>query len=226
MKVVDSAGAVIVEPEQRASAAVIWLHGLGADGYDFLPIVQQLNLPATLSVRFVFPHAPVRSVTLNGGAPMRAWYDLSGLDRNAQQDETGLRASAKLVNALIDTQVAAGVARSSIVLAGFSQGGALALYVALRQRDALAGVMALSSYLPLEAQMPGELTAAGRATAVLMCHGKHDSVLTFELGLHARELLAGLGVSIAWHEYPMGHEVCAAEVRHISTWLSSRLGVL
>ena len=223
MKVIESAGAVTVEPERRASAAVIWLHGLGADGYDFVPVVPQLGLPSDLSVRFVFPHAPVRPVTLNGGAPMRAWYDLLGLDRSAQQDEAGLGASAKLVNALIDTQVAAGVARDSIVIAGFSQGGALALHVGLRQRNALAGIMALSTYLPLEAQLPGELTVAGRTTPVLMTHGKHDPVLAFELGRQAHQLLVGLGVTVAWHEYPMGHEVCAAEIQDISGWLGARL---
>jgi phospholipase/carboxylesterase len=223
MKVIESAAAVGVEPEAAATDAVIWLHGLGADGYDFLPIVPQLDLPATRSVRFVFPHAPVRPVTLNGGAPMRAWYDLLGLDRGTAQDERGLRASATLVGALIDAQVAAGVARQRIVLAGFSQGGALALHVGLRQSDALAGIMALSAYLPLEAQLPRELTPAGRGTALLMCHGSRDPVLAPDLGIHARDLLRSLGVTVDWHEYPMGHEVCPAEVRDIAGWLRARL---
>ena len=224
MKVVESASAVSVEPERPASAAVVWLHGLGADGYDFVPIVPQLNLPATLPVRFVFPHAPVRPVTLNGGAPMRAWYDLLGLDRSALQDEAGLRASAKLVDSLIGTQVAAGVARNRIVLAGFSQGGALALHAGLRQNAALAGIMALSAYLPQAAQLPRELTAAGRGTPILLCHGSHDPVLALALGVHARDLLVELGVAVDWHEYPMAHEVCPAQINDISAWLCARLG--
>lgn len=222
MKVLEAASAVTVEPEQRASTAVVWLHGLGADGYDFLPIVPQLKLPAALPVRFVFPHAPVRPVTLNGGAPMRAWYDLLGLDRDAQQDEAGLRASAQLVNGLIDTQVAAGVARERIVLAGFSQGGALALHVGLRQRKSLAGIMALSAYLPLAARLGQELTAAGRATPVMLCHGSHDPVLALALGVQACELLRSQGLEVSWHEYPMAHEVCAAQIEDIARWLAVR----
>ncbi len=222
MNVVETSSAVSVEPEGRASAAVVWLHGLGADGYDFLPIVSQLELPAELAVRFVFPHAPVRPVTLNGGAAMRAWYDLLGLDRAAQQDVAGLRASTQLMNGLIDTQVAAGVARERIVVAGFSQGGALALHVGLRQRNALGGIMALSAYLPLAAQLEQELTPAGHSTQVLMCHGSHDPVLALGMGSQACTQLRALGVSVSWHEYPMAHEVCAAEIQEISGWLRAR----
>jgi phospholipase/carboxylesterase len=155
---------------------------------------------------------------------MRAWYDLLGLDRSAQQDVAGLRASAQLVNGLIDTQVAAGVERERIVVAGFSQGGALALHVGLRQRHALGGIMALSAYLPLAAQLGQELTAAGRATPVLMCHGSHDPVLALDMGTQACALLRTLGVTVSWHEYPMAHEVCAAEIQEISGWLRARCG--
>ena len=222
-KVVESESAVVVEPGAPATAAVIWLHGLGADGYDFLPIVQELKLPPTGLTRFVFPHAAHRAVTLNGGMRMRAWYDIRGLDRDAAHDEPGIRAAAALVDGLIDAQVAAGVPRGRIVLAGFSQGGAIALHVGLRQREALAGIMALSTYLPLEVTAGRELTAAGRATSVLMCHGSHDPVLALAMGTHSRDLLRALGVSVAWHEYPMAHAVCPAEIQDISVWLRSRL---
>lgn len=222
MKLLESTAAVIVEPEAPANLAVIWLHGLGADGYDFVPIVPELDLSPALSVRFVFPHAPVRPVTLNGGAPMRAWFDLLGLDRSAAQDESGLRAAAALIGGCIDAQLAAGVARQRIVLAGFSQGGAVALHVGLRQREALAGIMALSAYLPLEAQLARELTPAGRATALLMCHGTRDAVLPLAMGAHARDLLRALGVAVDWHEYPMAHEVCAAQITDVARWLRAR----
>src|SRR5258707_2281503 len=223
MNLLESASAVIVEPVAPAKAAVIWLHGLGADGYDFVPIVPNLNLPARLSARFVFPHAPPRPVTLNGGMRMRAWYDLVGLGRTDAQDESGIRASAAIVDGLLDAQAAAGVPRARIVLAGFSQGGAVALHAGLRQDEALAGVMALSSYLPLSATAERELTAAGRATPILMCHGRNDPVLAYELGTHSRDLLRALGASLEWHEYPMAHEVCSAEIADISGWLRSRL---
>ena len=223
VKPIESAHSVILEPNMAANAAVIWLHGLGADGYDFVPIVPRLVLPPPLSVRFVFPHAPPRPVTLNGGMRMRAWYDLIGLGRTDVQDETGIRASALLLDGLIDAQVAAGVPRARLVLAGFSQGGAVALHTGLRHGEALAGIMALSTYLPLSTKAEQELTAAGRATPVLMCHGRHDPVLVFELGTHSRDLLRGQGVSVEWHEYPMAHEMCAAEIDDIAGWLRSRL---
>lgn len=223
MDVIESESAVVVEPGTPPTAAVIWLHGLGADGYDFVPIVPELKLPPKLSTRFVFPHAAPRPVTLNGGMRMRAWYDIRGLDRNAVHDEPGIRAAATLIDGLIDVQVTAGVPRRRIVLAGFSQGGAIALHAGLRQREALAGIMALSTYLPLEATAAGELTAAGRATPVLMCHGSHDPVLALEMGAHSRELLRALGVSVDWHEYPMAHAVCPAEIQDIAAWLRQRL---
>jgi phospholipase/carboxylesterase len=223
MDVIETESAVVVEPGAPATAAVIWLHGLGADGYDFVPIVPELKLPPKLSTRFVFPHAAPRPVTLNGGMRMRAWYDIRGLDRNAVHDVPGIRAAAALIDGLIDAQVTAGVPRRRIVLAGFSQGGAIALHLGLRQREALAGIMALSTYLPLEATAASELTAAGRATPVLMCHGSHDPVLAMEMGTHSRELLRALGVSVDWHEYPMAHAVCPAEIQDIAAWLRLRL---
>jgi phospholipase/carboxylesterase len=221
---VETAEAVTLEPDRAAAAAVIWLHGLGADGHDFVPIAPELGLSPTLAVRFIFPHATQRPVTLNGGMRMRAWFDLLGLNRTDAQDEAGIRASALQINALVDAQVAAGVARTRIVIAGFSQGGALALHVGLRQREALAGLMILSAYLPLEKSLAVELTPAGRATPVLMCHGRQDPVLSLNMGAHSRDLLQALGVAVQWHDYPMAHEVSRAEIGDISAWLTQRLG--
>lgn len=223
MKMVETAQAVTLEPDRTATAAVIWLHGLGADGHDFVPIVPELGLSPTFAVRFVFPHATQRPVTLNGGMRMRAWFDLLGLTRTDAQDEAGIRASALQINALIDAQVAAGVTRTRIVIAGFSQGGALALHVGLRQREGVAGLMILSAYLPLEKTLATELTAAGRATPVLMCHGRHDPILSLSMGVHSRDLLQALGVAVQWHDYPMAHEVSRAEISDISAWLAQRL---
>jgi phospholipase/carboxylesterase len=224
MKVVESKTEVVVEPEGRASAAVIWLHGLGADGHDFVPIVQELKLPPTAAVRFIFPHAEVRPVTVNGGMSMRAWYDIIGFNRMDAQDDAGVRASAARIGALIEVQVAAGVPRSRMVLAGFSQGGAIALHAGLRQREALAGIMALSTYLPLEATVAAEATPAGRATSVLMCHGRQDPVVIFDRGVQSRNALRSLGVLVDWHEYAMEHSVCPAEIEEIARWLAVRVG--
>jgi phospholipase/carboxylesterase len=223
MKVVESEAAVVVEPETPVNAAIVWLHGLGADGHDFLPIVPELKLPSTVAARFVFPHAEMRPVTINGGSTMRAWYDIVGFNRTDVQDETGIRASAARIDALIEAQVARGVPYGKIVLAGFSQGGAIALHLGLRRRQALAGVMALSTYLPLEATAAAESTPAGRATPILMCHGRQDPVVILERGVHSRNALRSLGVLVDWHEYGMGHEVCAAEISDISRWLGVRL---
>jgi phospholipase/carboxylesterase len=224
MKVLEAETEVVVEPEGRANAAVIWLHGLGADGHDFVPIVPELKLPPTAAVRFIFPHAEVRPVTVNGGRAMRAWYDIVGLNRMDAQDEAGIRAAAARIEALIDAQVAAGVPRGKIVLAGFSQGGAIAFHAGLRQREALAGIMALSTYLPLEKTVAAEMTPAGRGTSVLMCHGRQDPVVVFERGVQSRNALRNLGVLVDWHEYAMEHSVCPAEIAEIARWLTVRVG--
>jgi phospholipase/carboxylesterase len=223
MKIVETSAAVVLEPAAAATAAVIWLHGLGADGHDFVPIVPELGLAPTLSVRFIFPHAAQRPVTLNGGMRMRAWFDLLGLNRTDAQDEAGIRASALQIDALIEAQVTAGVARERIVIAGFSQGGALALHAGLRQQERVAGLMILSGYLPLEKTLTAELTPAGRATPVLMCHGRQDPVLSLTMGTHSRDLLQALGVAVEWHDYPMAHEVSRPEIHDISVWLAARL---
>ena len=223
MKVIESAEAVQLEPDGPANAAVIWLHGLGADGKDFVPLVPELKLPATIAARFVFPHAPVRPITINGGMRMRGWYDITSLTRSDQQDEAGIRASAAIAQTYIEREVAAGVPRHRIVLAGFSQGGAIALHAGLRQTEALAGILALSTYLPLHTSIFTELTAAGRATPILMCHGLYDNVLPLALGSTSRDGLRQLGCQVEWRDYPMQHQVCEEEIVEISTWLRARL---
>ncbi|HNR21904.1 MAG TPA: alpha/beta hydrolase-fold protein [Steroidobacteraceae bacterium] len=204
-------------------ASVIWLHGLGADGHDFVPIVPELRLPPTVAVRFCFPHAPVRPVTLNGGLPMRAWYDIRELSTEGRQDEAGTRASAARVDQLVQREIDRGVAPARIVIAGFSQGGAVALHAALRYPARLGGVMALSTYLPLHASLEREASAANRDLPILMCHGQYDPVLPIGLGEASRDALQRLGYPVEWKTYPMQHEVCRAEIDDISGWLAARL---
>jgi phospholipase/carboxylesterase len=204
-------------------ASVIWLHGLGADGHDFEPIVPELRLPASLSARFVFPHAPVRPVTINGGMAMRAWYDIYSLDRGGAVDEQGVRDSAEIANALIRRERERGIAASRTVLAGFSQGGAIALHAALRYPEPLAGLMALSTYLPLGSSLDAEVVdnaaAVNGSIPVFMAHGTFDPVLPMQMGVDSRDLLRDRGFEIEWHEYPMAHAVCAEEIAHIRQWL-------
>ena len=200
-------------------AAVIWLHGLGADGHDFEPVVPRLGLAADAGIRFVFPHAPVRPVTVNGGMPMRAWYDIAGIGPGYREDLEGLDRSAAAVRALVARESARGVPPGAIVLAGFSQGGAVALHTAVRHPAALAGVMALSTYLPGSGRLPREATAASRATPILMVHGRRDPVVPFELGEAARDALEAAGYRVEWHAFDMGHEVIPEELRLLGRWL-------
>ena len=208
-----------IETAPAPRASIIWLHGLGADGHDFVPIVPELELPKTLAVRFVFPHAPMRAVTINGGAVMRAWYDVVAAGGDRREVEAGVRESACRVEALIDRERSRGVADSSIVLAGFSQGGAMALHTGLRHAERLAGIMALSCFLPLADAVATEASAANRETPIFMAHGTHDPLIPLARGRHARDVLTGFGYRIAWHEYRMPHSVCAEEVTDISAWL-------
>jgi phospholipase/carboxylesterase len=208
-----------VEPRAPADAAVVWMHGLGADGHDFEALVPELRLPASPAIRFVFPHAPVRPVTINGGARMRAWYDIAGFDRRAPQDEAGIRASGEALGALVRRERERGVAADRIVIAGFSQGGAMALFVALRWPERLAGVMALSTYLPLGETLAGEAHPAGAAVPVLMAHGSFDPIVPLSLGEASRDRLRGLGYDVDWRSYPMPHSVCAQEVEDIREFL-------
>ena len=210
---------VVTAPKPRL--AVIWLHGLGADGHDFEPIVPELR--GAGAVRYVFPHAPQRSVTINGGYVMRAWYDILGFEPGAAEDAAGIRASAAAVTKLVDREIERGMPANRIVLAGFSQGGAIALQTALREPRALGGVLALSTYLPLAAALPTERSAANAAVPIFMAHGSVDPVLPLALAERSRRTLEGLGYSVDWRVYPMPHSVCAAEIEAIDEWLA-RLG--
>jgi phospholipase/carboxylesterase len=214
-----------VEHETAANPrwSVIWLHGLGADGHDFAPIVPELVAPGWPALRFVFPHAPVRPVTVNGGMAMRAWYDIKGLDIASQEDEAGIRASIAAVRALIAREQARGVAPGQIVLAGFSQGGAIALAGGLRLDESLAGIIALSTYLPLAGSLAAERSAANAAVPIFQAHGQADPVVPLALGSASRDALLALGYRVDWHVYPMGHAVCPQEIADLRAWLGSRL---
>ena len=210
---------VEVEPKVRAEASVVWLHGLGADGHDFESLVPELRLPPRPAIRFVFPHAPVRPVTINAGWRMRAWYDIAGLDRNAPQDAEGIRASAAEVRALLARERERGVAAERTVLAGFSQGGAIALFEGLRQPERLGGILALSSYLPLADTLAAEAHPANAAVAILMAHGTSDPTVPLALGESSRADLEARGYTVEWHTYPMGHAVCAEEITDVRRFL-------
>lgn len=219
----ESEESVVLEPAASADAAVIWLHGLGADGYDFVPIVNELRLPSTMAVRFIFPHARPRPVTINNGFVMRAWYDITGLGADRKEDEAGIRESAGVVNGYIEQQNARGVATERIVLAGFSQGGAIALQASLRYPKRLAGVMALSTYLPLQGSVAAEAAPANKDVPILMCHGLRDPMIAAAIGKASRDRLVSLGYTVEWQSYPMEHSVCMEEVLDISRWLQARL---
>jgi len=212
-----------VETGARPTAAVIWLHGLGADGHDFEPIVPELELPEALPVRFVFPHAPPQPVTINGGAVMRAWYDVYSLGGVRREDDAGVRRSQASVEALVARERARGVPAARIVLAGFSQGGAIALQTGLRHPERLAGIMALSTYLPLASTLAAEASAANRAVSIFMAHGLHDSLIPIERARLSRDTLRKAGYDVEWHEYPMEHAVCAEEIAAIAAWLRRAL---
>lgn len=201
--------------------SIIWLHGLGADGQDFVPVADELNLP--VAVRYIFPHAPQRPVTINGGYVMRAWYDIVAANIGARQDEAGIRASQTAIEALIARETARGIVPGHIFLAGFSQGGAIALHTALRQNAPLGGVLALSTYLPLADSFPGERVAATQATPIFMAHGRSDTVVPYALGVGSKDMLLESGYAVDWHEYAMPHSVCEAELQDIAAWLGNRL---
>ena len=213
-----------IETAASPGASIIWMHGLGADGHDFVDVVPELGLPARPGVRFVFPHAPMRPVTINGGYVMRAWYDIRDDGGVRREDSAGVRASQKAVEALIAREKERGVPAAAIVLAGFSQGGAMALHTALRHTERLAGVMALSCSLPLSDTLAGEAAPANRDVSIFMAHGTHDPMIPMARALRAREVLTGLGYRLEWHEYPMPHSVCVEEIADIGVWLGKVLG--
>jgi len=212
-----------IETAPHPSAAVIWLHVLGADGNDFVPIVRELDLSACQPIRFVFPTASTRPVTINGGYVMRAWYDIFSPDLVRREDEPGLRASQAQIEALIAKEIARGIAPNRIVLAGFSQGCAMTLQTGLRHAQQLAGMICLSGYLPLAATIAAEGHAANQTTPIFMAHGRQDPVVVLQRGEQSRDALQTLGYQIEWHEYQMQHSVCMEELADIGGWLTKIL---
>jgi phospholipase/carboxylesterase len=212
-----------LETAPNPTASVIWLHGLGADGNDFVPIVPELRLSQSLRVRFVFPHAPVRAVTINNGMRMRAWYDIAAADLNSRADLIGVRESQAQLEALIERETARRMPSERIVLAGFSQGGAIALYTGLRHAERLAGIMALSTYLIAPDKLATEASAANHGVPIFMAHGTADPVVRFQWGEASKRMLEAAGYPIEWHTYRMEHSVCLEEVQAIGAWLTKVL---
>ena len=211
----------VIETEtgDKPVATIIIMHGLGADGADFVPIAEQLDLASVGPVRFVFPAAPRIPVTINGGYVMPAWYDIRGADLVAREDEAGLRQSQAQIETLIDREKSRGMPAQRIVVAGFSQGCAMALMVGLRHAEALAGVAGLSGYLPLAGKAAAERSAASQRTPVFLAHGRHDDVVVLPRALASRDALQALGYTVEWHEYPMAHSVCPQEIDDLARWL-------
>lgn len=203
--------------------SIIWLHGLGADGNDFVPIIDELKLPVQPAIRFIFPHASERPVTINGGYIMRAWYDIYHADFNHRQDEAGIRDSQNAVGALIDREIARGISSKNIYLAGFSQGGAMALQVGLRYPQPLAGIIALSCYLPLATSLLTEISTANISIPILMIHGALDPVIPIAYAVASREQLIALHIPVEWHQYAMAHTVCEQEIADIGNWLRRKI---
>ena len=204
--------------------SVIWLHGLGADGHDFEPIVNELDIPEELGIRFVFPHAPYRPITINGGMNMRAWYDVTSLDRKGDQDEQGIRQSSSYLEKLIDQENKRGIPHNRIIVAGFSQGGAIVLHASLRYPQRLGGLIALSTWLPLELTLEEEVANNKNSQPldlpIFLAHGKYDPVIPFDFGLESKSLIEKNGYSVNWHEYSIEHSVSQQEIKDIGCWIS------
>ncbi|HET7612222.1 MAG TPA: alpha/beta fold hydrolase [Rhodanobacteraceae bacterium] len=211
---------VEVETRPQPTHAVIWLHGLGADGHDFEPLVPQLLRAGWPALRFVFPHAAIRPISLNNGLPMRGWYDIAGFDLSQRQDETGVRASITEIEALVEREAARGIDAKRVVLAGFSQGGAVALAAGLRHARTLAAIVALSTYLPVAEAIGRERSEANASTPIFMAHGAFDPVVPKVLGERSRDRLRRWGYSVAWHDYPMAHQVCPQEIADLADFLA------
>lgn len=213
-----------IETGPNPTAAIIWMHGLGADGNDFVPLVQELDYTGLPAIRFVFPHANTMPVTINGGYVMRAWYDITGAELTRREDEAGLRASQRNIEALIAREKERGIPASKIILAGFSQGCAMTLQTGLRHPEKLAGMLCLSGYLPLADKVAAERTPESLSVPVFMAHGRQDPVVPFVRAEQSRDVLKSLGYQIEWHEYMMQHSLCIEEVRDINAWLRKVLG--
>ena len=219
-----SPDAVVIQPPTPTDASVIWLHGLGADGHDFEPIVPQLGAAITERTRFVFPHAPMRPVTVNGGYVMRAWYDVLDADIARRADAEGVQESEKILHGYIDAEIASGVPSERIIVAGFSQGGAIALHGSLRYPQRLAGVLGISCYLPLPSEIAEGLAPANATTPIFMAHGTEDPVIPVEAGKQSRDRLKKLDYGVEWHTYPIPHSMCLEEIEDIGRWLLRLLG--
>jgi len=215
---------ITVEPKTKANSCVIWLHGLGDSGAGFAPVVPELGLPQNHSIRFIFPHAPEQAVTINQGYVMRSWYDIKSMDLHNRADMDGVLASEKLVTALIQEQIDNGIPAERIILAGFSQGGVLSLFAGLRYPQKLAGIMALSCYLPTADKLPAQLSDANKSTPILQQHGRQDDVVQLSAGQMANQLLTNNDYQVTWQTYPMAHNVIAEQLNDLSTWLIKRLG--
>ncbi len=211
--------AIEIETGANPTFALIWLHGLGADGNDFVPIINELEVASQTSIRFIFPHAPERPVSINSGYKMRAWYDIYHPDFNNYQDEAGILDSKNVIDALIERQLQLGIASQHIVLAGFSQGGAMALHVGLHQANRLGGIMALSSYLPFAEPLSSKATAVNASIPIFMAHGTYDTVIPLSLAIASKEKLVAAHFSVDWHEYPIAHTVSQQEIIDINHWL-------
>ena len=214
---------IIIETSEHPDAAIIWLHGLGADGNDFVPIIDQLQLPTHYAIRFIFPNAPLRPITINQGYQMPGWYDISSLSIVDQEDEAGIKESSEILRQLCELQEADGIESSRIIVAGFSQGGAIALHCGCRYPRPLAGIMALSTYMPLPDQLADEISESVTETTLFMAHGRQDDVVPYDAGKQSMELLESHNMEVLWHEYDMGHAVCIEEIQHIRQWLTDTI---
>jgi phospholipase/carboxylesterase len=214
---------LVLEPKTKVMASIIWLHGLGADGHDFEAIVPELGIADELGIRFILPHAPHRPVTLNNGSIMRAWYDIIAIDKSSPQDEVGIRESEDIVHQLIQEQIDLGINAARIVLAGFSQGGAIVLHTALRYPHQLAGVLALSTYLPLADSLAQERHDSNKTTPIWMAHGTFDDVVPIMLAEKSRDFMLSQGYPLEWKQYPMPHSVCPEEIQDIAAWFKQVL---
>ena len=222
----ETEDAIVLAPaDGPADAAIIWMHGLGADGFDFVPLVPELKLPAQARIRFVFPHAEVRPVTVNAGYAMRAWYDIQDLTPGGRDDADGMATTRARIETCIARERMAGIAPQRILLAGFSQGGAVALHVGLRHDEPLAGILALSCYLPFRDRIAAEAHAANRSTPILMCHGRDDVVILPAFGETSRDALFAAGLNVEWRLYYMAHNLCRPQIADIAVWIQERLAI-